>query len=67
MTDAQEFDDEPDDQPRYRDVSEIGTSDLYDALMGLAGFAENPYLAMQASQLCLVDNSLNEPSTIAAD
>jgi hypothetical protein len=59
MTDAQEFDDEPDDQPRYRDVGEIGTSDLYDALMGLAGFAENPYLAMQASQLCLVDNSLN--------
>jgi hypothetical protein len=27
--------------------------------MGLTGFAENPYLAMQASQLCLVDNTLN--------
>ena len=27
--------------------------------MGLAGFAENPYLAMQASQFCLVDNTLN--------
>lgn len=59
MTNAEDFDDEADDQPRYRDVAEIGTSDLYDALMGLAGFGENPYLAMQASQLCLVDNSLN--------
>jgi hypothetical protein len=39
--------------------AEIGTGDLYEALTSLAGFAENPYLAMQASQLCLVDNSLN--------
>ncbi len=59
MTDADEFDDERDDQPRYRDVAEIGTGDLYEALMSLAGFADNPYLAMQASQLCLVDNTLN--------
>jgi hypothetical protein len=59
VTDADEFDDERDDQPRYRDVAEIGTGDLYEALMSLAGFAANPYLAMQASQLCLVDNSLN--------
>ena len=47
------------DQPRYRDVEEIGRSDLYDALMTLAGFSENPMLVMQASQLCLVDNMLN--------
>lgn len=59
MTDAYEFGDERDDEPRYRDVAEIGTADLYEALMSLAGFAANPYLAMQASQLCLVDNSLN--------
>lgn len=59
MTDSNESYDEPDDQPRYRDVSEIGTSEIYDALTSLAGFAGNPYLAMQASQLCLVDNSLN--------
>ncbi len=59
MTDREEFDDDLLDGPRYRDVAEFGTSDLYEALMGLAGFAENPYLAMQASHLCLVDNSLN--------
>lgn len=59
MTDAQEFDDEWDDHPRCRDIAEIGPGDLYEALMSLAGFAENPYLAMQASQLCLVDNTLN--------
>lgn len=40
MTDAEEFDDERDDQPRYRAVAEIGTSDLYEALISLAGFAE---------------------------
>jgi hypothetical protein len=59
MTGADEFDEERDDQPRYRDIAEIGTGDLYEALTSLAGFAENPYLAMQASQLCLVDNTLN--------
>jgi len=53
------FYDEPRDEPRYRDVAEIGTSELYEALMTLAGFADNPFLAMQASQLCLVDNTLN--------
>lgn len=58
MTDADEHDDY-EDQPRYRPSGEIGKSDLYDALMGVAGFAENPYLAMQARQLCLVDNMLN--------
>lgn len=47
------------DEQRYRDVAEIGKSELYDALMTLAGFGENPFLAMQASQLCLVDNVLN--------
>jgi hypothetical protein len=46
-------------EPRYRDVSEIGRSDLFEALKSLAGFAENPFLVMQASQLCLVDNTLN--------
>ena len=40
-------------------MAEIGTAELYEALMRLAGFAENPFLAMQASQLCLVDNTLN--------
>ena len=40
MTDADEFDDERDDQPRYRDIAEIGTGDLYEALTSLAGFAE---------------------------
>lgn len=47
------------DAPRYRDVAEIGRADLYEALMTLAGFSENPMLVMQASQLCLVDNMLN--------
>lgn len=59
MNDAEEFDDERDEHPRYRDIAEIGMGDLYEALMTLAGFAENPYLAVQASQLCLVDNTLN--------
>jgi len=59
MTDTDDFHDSHDDQPRYRGVGQIGKSDLYDALMGLAGFAENPYLAIQARQLCLVDNMLN--------
>jgi len=59
MNDAEEFDDERDEHARYRDIAEIGMGDLYEALMTLAGFAENPYLAMQASQLCLVDNTLN--------
>lgn len=59
MTNREEFDDNLHDGPRYRDVAEFGTGDLYEALMGLAGLAENPYLAMQASHLCLVDNSLN--------
>ncbi len=47
------------DAPRYRDVAEIGRADLYEALLTLAGFSENPMLVMQASQLCLVDNMLN--------
>uniref|UniRef100_UPI001952B94E hypothetical protein n=2 Tax=Pseudomonadota TaxID=1224 RepID=UPI001952B94E len=38
---------------------EIGQAELYEALMTLAGFGENPFLRMQASQLCLVDNMLN--------
>lgn len=59
MTDTEEFYDQSDDKPRYRDVAEIGTSDLHEALMSLAGFAENPRLVMQASQLWLVDNTLN--------
>lgn len=59
MKDPEGFEDEHDDQPRYRHVADIGTSDLYRALMSLAGFAGNPYLAMQASQLCLIDNTLN--------
>ena len=45
MTDADELDDERDEQPRYRDVAEIGTGELYEALMSLAGFAANPYLS----------------------
>jgi len=48
-----------DDGPRYRSVSEIGRSDLFEALKSLAGFADNPFLVMQASQLCHVDNMLN--------
>lgn len=59
VTEADGFDDEPNDERRYRDVAEIGSSDLYDALMSLAGFAGNPFLAMQASHLGLVDNMLN--------
>lgn len=51
---------EPDDEePRYRSISEIGRSDLFEALKSLAGFADNPFLVMQASQLCHVDNLLN--------
>jgi hypothetical protein len=57
--DSEFYYDEPEGEPRYRNVSEIGTSELYEALMTLAGFGENPFLAMQASQLCLVDNMLN--------
>jgi hypothetical protein len=60
MTDTDDFHDDNDDQPRYRAVGDIGKSDLYDALMGVAGFGENPYLATQARQLCLVDNMLND-------
>ena len=48
-----------DEEPRYRRVSDIGRSDLFEALKSLAGFAENPFLVMQASQLCHVDNLLN--------
>lgn len=59
MDHSDQFDGEPRDEPRFRDVAEIGKSDLYEALMTLAGFRENPFLAMQASQLCLVDNVLN--------
>ena len=59
MEDDQRYDGEPIDQPRYRGVAEIGTSDLSEALATLAGFAENPFLAMQASHLCIVDNMLN--------
>lgn len=59
MNEQKYYDEGPGDEPRYRDVTAIGTSELYDALMTLAGFAENPFLAMQASQLCLVDNMLN--------
>jgi len=47
------------DQPRYRSVAEIGPSDLVEALKSLAGFAENPFLVMQAGQLCMIDNLLN--------
>lgn len=55
------IDDElPFDEDRYRPVAEIGASELYDALMSLAGFSDNPMLAMQARQLCLVDNTLND-------
>lgn len=51
---------DPDNEgPRYRSVSEIGRRDLFDALNSLAGFAENPFLVMQASQLCHIDNMLN--------
>lgn len=59
MVDREETEDDFVEKPRYRDISEIGTADLYEALMSLAGFDENPYLAMQAGQLCLVDNTLN--------
>lgn len=59
MTDADEFEDERDGQPHYRDIAEIGMGELHEALMTLAGFADNPFLAVQASQLCLVDNMLN--------
>ena len=48
-----------DDQPRYRSVAEIGPGDLVEALKSLAGFSENPFLMMQAGQLCMVDNLLN--------
>lgn len=51
--------DDDDEHPRFRAISDIGTSDLYDALLTLAGFAENHFLKMQASHLCLVDNVLN--------
>ncbi|WP_145206674.1 hypothetical protein [Sphingobium sp. B2] len=47
------------DEPAPCKVSDIGRSDLYEALKSLAGFAANPYLLMQASQLCHVDNLLN--------
>ena len=45
-------------EPRFRAVAEIGQTELYDGLCGMAGLAENPFLAMQAQQLCLVDNVL---------
>lgn len=48
-----------DEEPRYRRGSDIGRSDLFEALRPLAGFSENPFLVMQASQLCHVDNLLN--------
>jgi len=54
-----EWSDQEDDTPRYRSVSEFGRNDLFEALQTLAGFAENPFLVMQASQLCHVDNLLN--------
>ena len=41
---------EPDDEKtRYRRVSDIGRSDLFEALKSLAGFAENPFLVMQGA------------------
>lgn len=40
MTDGEDFDNDLHDEPRYRDVYEIGTGDLYEALMGLAGWRE---------------------------
>lgn len=48
-----------DEEPRYRRVSDIGRSDLFEALKSLAGLSENPFLVMQASQLRHVDNLLN--------
>jgi hypothetical protein len=42
VTNGEEVDDDLHDGPGYRDVAEIGTGELYEALMGLAGFAENP-------------------------
>jgi hypothetical protein len=47
------------DRPRYRSVVEIGPGDLVEALKTLAGFSENPFLVMQAGQLCMIDNLLN--------
>ena len=35
-----------DEEPRYHRVSDIGRSDLFEALKLLAGFAENPFLVM---------------------
>jgi hypothetical protein len=51
-------DDEPDDQ-RPRRASEIGPTELFDALKALAGFSDNPALVTQGQQLALVDNLLN--------
>ncbi|MGZ2433912.1 hypothetical protein ACVITL_004579 [Rhizobium pisi] len=48
-----------DDQPRYRSVAKIGPGDLVEALTSLAGFSENPFLVVQAGQICMVDNLLN--------
>lgn len=52
-------DEDHDDYPRYRAVAEIGVDDLVEALKSLAGFAGNPFLVMQATQLCMIDNTLN--------
>lgn len=57
--DGEPHPEELDDEPRYRPLADIGHAELHEALMTLAGFGENPFLAMQASQLCLVDNMLN--------
>lgn len=50
---------EYEEEPRYRSFDEIGRSHLFEALMTLAGLADNPWLKMQASQLCYVDNLIN--------
>jgi hypothetical protein len=42
VTNSEEFGDDFHDGPRYRDVGEIGTSGLYAALIGLAGFPRIP-------------------------
>lgn len=49
---------EHEEEPRFRPVDEIGPAELYEGLCSLAGLSENPFLAMQAQQLCMVDNVL---------
>lgn len=49
---------EHEEEPRFRAVEEIGPTELYEGLCALAGLSGNPFLAMQAQQLCMVDNVL---------